>query len=287
MTSTSRSPATSPTSSTTPTSSPSSASRCFDEVDVVVIGGGFGGLLAGARLKEAGITDVHIIEKGGDFGGTWYWNRYPGAQCDIEAYIYLPLLEELGYVPKEKYTRAAEILDHSRNIAEHFGLYDGALFQTEVTTLTWDDDARPLARGDEPRRRTAGPLRVHGERPAAPPEAPRRARGRLLRRSHVPHQPVGLRLHGRRHRGRADEARRQGRRHHRHRGDGRAVRPPPRRRRQAALRVPAHAVVDRRPRQPPHRSGVGGLARAGLAAAAEGELQQPRHRHPRARGPRR
>jgi cyclohexanone monooxygenase len=138
----------------------------FDEVDVVVIGGGFGGLLAGARLKEAGITDVHIIEKGGDYGGTWYWNRYPGAQCDIEAYIYLPLLEELGYVPKEKYTRAAEILEHSRNIAEHYGLYDGALFQTEVTTLTWDDDrARWLVatnRGDELQARfvcmASGPL---------------------------------------------------------------------------------------------------------------------------------
>ncbi len=138
----------------------------FDEVDVVVIGGGFGGLLAGARLREAGVTDVRIIEKGGDFGGTWYWNRYPGAQCDIEAYIYLPLLEEIGYVPKEKYTRAAEILDHSRNIAEHFDLYDGALFQTEVTTLTWDDDsARWIVatnRGDELRARfvcmASGPL---------------------------------------------------------------------------------------------------------------------------------
>jgi cyclohexanone monooxygenase len=138
----------------------------FDEVDVVVIGGGFGGLLAGARLKEAGVTDVHIIEKGGDFGGTWYWNRYPGAQCDIESYIYLPLLEEIGYVPKEKYTRAPEILEHSRNIAKHYGLYDGALFQTEVKQLTWDDAAdRWLVstnRGDELRARfvcmASGPL---------------------------------------------------------------------------------------------------------------------------------
>jgi cyclohexanone monooxygenase len=138
----------------------------FDEVDVVVIGGGFGGLLAGARLKEAGIDDIHIVEKGGDFGGTWYWNRYPGAQCDIEAYIYLPLLEEIGYIPKEKYTRAGEILAHSRSIAEHYGLYDGALFQTEVTTLTWDDDASrwlvATNRGDELRARfvcmASGPL---------------------------------------------------------------------------------------------------------------------------------
>ncbi|MFL5296469.1 MAG: flavin-containing monooxygenase [Phenylobacterium sp.] len=112
-----------------------------DDVEVVVVGGGFGGLLAGARLREAGIDDIRIIEKGGDFGGTWYWNRYPGAACDIESYIYLPLLEELGYVPVEKYTRAPEILAHSRRIGEHFGLYENACFQTEVTKLVWDEAA--------------------------------------------------------------------------------------------------------------------------------------------------
>ena len=111
-----------------------------DEVDVVIIGGGFGGLLAGARLRQAGVDDIRIIEKGGDFGGTWYWNRYPGAMCDVESYIYLPLLEEVGYVPKEKYTHAPEILDHSRAIGETFDLYRNACFQTEVTELRWDDD---------------------------------------------------------------------------------------------------------------------------------------------------
>ena len=111
-----------------------------DEVEVVVIGGGFGGQLAAARLKEAGIDDVRIIEKGGDFGGTWYWNRYPGAACDIESYIYLPLLEEVGYLPVEKYSRAPEILRHSRAIGEKFGLYEGALFQTEVTAMRWNED---------------------------------------------------------------------------------------------------------------------------------------------------
>ncbi len=112
-----------------------------DEVDVVVIGGGFGGLLAAARLREAGVTDLRIIEKGGDFGGTWYWNRYPGAQCDIESYIYLPLLEELGYVPSEKYSFAPEILAHSRAIGEKYDLYANACFQTEVTELRWDEEA--------------------------------------------------------------------------------------------------------------------------------------------------
>ncbi len=110
-----------------------------DEVEVVVIGGGFGGLLAAARLREAGVEDIRVIEKGGDFGGTWYWNRYPGAACDVESYIYLPLLEEVGYMPVEKYSRAPEILAHSRAIGEKFDLYRGALFQTEVTGLKWDE----------------------------------------------------------------------------------------------------------------------------------------------------
>ena len=110
-----------------------------DEVEVLVVGGGFGGLLAAARLREAGVEDVRIVEKGGDFGGTWYWNRYPGAACDIESYVYLPLLEEIGYIPKEKYTRAPEILQHCRAIGEHFGLYKNVCFQTEVTEMRWDE----------------------------------------------------------------------------------------------------------------------------------------------------
>ena len=110
-----------------------------DEVEVVVIGGGFGGLLAAARLREAGVDDIRIIEKGGDFGGTWYWNRYPGAACDIESYVYLPLLEELGAMPREKYSRAPEILAHSRAIAERFDLYKNACLQTEVTGMRWDE----------------------------------------------------------------------------------------------------------------------------------------------------
>ena len=110
-----------------------------DEIEVVVIGGGFGGLLAGARLREAGVQDIRMIEKGGDFGGTWYWNRYPGAACDVESYIYLPLLEELGYMPVEKYTRAPEILAHCRRIGEHFDLYRDVCFQTEITDMSWDE----------------------------------------------------------------------------------------------------------------------------------------------------
>ena len=110
------------------------------EIDVAVIGAGFSGLMAGARLKDRGITDFRIIESGGDFGGTWYWNRYPGAQCDIESYCYLPLLEETGFMPKEKYSYAPEIFDHSKRVAEYFGLYDRAIFQTRVTEVRWHED---------------------------------------------------------------------------------------------------------------------------------------------------
>ena len=123
-----------------------------DEVDALIVGGGFGGQLAAARLREAGVRDIRIVEKGGDFGGTWYWNRYPGAQCDIEAYIYLPLLEETGYLPKEKYSFAAEIRAHAQRIGKTFDLYSKALFQTEITEIRWlDDDKRWLVttnRGD-------------------------------------------------------------------------------------------------------------------------------------------
>jgi cation diffusion facilitator CzcD-associated flavoprotein CzcO len=112
-----------------------------DEVDVLVIGGGFGGLLAGARLRELGVQGIRLIEKGGDFGGTWYWNRYPGVACDIESYVYMPLLEELDYVPMEKYSRGAEIFDHCKAIAQNYDLYRDVCFQTEVSDVRWDEDA--------------------------------------------------------------------------------------------------------------------------------------------------
>ena len=113
----------------------------IDDVEFTVIGGGFGGLLMGAQLRKAGFQSIRMVENAGDFGGTWYWNRYPGAMCDVESYCYLPLLEELGYMPRHKYSFAPEILEHSRNIARHYRLYDEALLQTAVTDLTWDESA--------------------------------------------------------------------------------------------------------------------------------------------------
>jgi cation diffusion facilitator CzcD-associated flavoprotein CzcO len=113
-----------------------------DHVTVVMVGGGFAGLCVGARLREAGIDDFRIIESGGDFGGVWYWNRYPGAMCDTAAMIYMPLLEETGYLPTQKYAMGPEILAHAQRIGRHYDLYDRAVFSTQVTRLGWDDDAQ-------------------------------------------------------------------------------------------------------------------------------------------------
>ena len=128
-----------------------------DEREVIVIGGGWVGMLTAARLVQAGIEGVRIVESGGDFGGTWYWNRYPGAQCDIESYSYLPLLEETGYVPKLRYSFAPEIYEHAQRIGQHFGLYEDTVFQTWVTELRWlEDEKRWLVQtnhGDEMRAR--------------------------------------------------------------------------------------------------------------------------------------
>ncbi|HEY2483788.1 MAG TPA: NAD(P)/FAD-dependent oxidoreductase [Candidatus Binataceae bacterium] len=112
-----------------------------EDLEALIVGGGFGGLLAAARLQQAGITDFRIVEKGGDFGGTWYWNRYPGAQCDIESYVYLPLLEETGYMPKEKYSFAPEIFEHAQRIGQHFNLYAKTCFQTQIKEARWDDNS--------------------------------------------------------------------------------------------------------------------------------------------------
>jgi cation diffusion facilitator CzcD-associated flavoprotein CzcO len=110
-----------------------------DHVTFAFIGGGFAGLVTGARLTEAGIGDVRIVEKGGDFGGTWYSNRYPGSQCDTASMVYIPLLEETGHRPTEKYAHAPEILEQCQRIGSQFGLYDNALFHTEVVDASWDD----------------------------------------------------------------------------------------------------------------------------------------------------
>ena len=141
-----------------------------DEVDAIVIGAGFGGLMAGAMLRGLGVKRIRLVDQAGDVGGTWYWNRYPGARCDIESYIYAPLLEETGYMPTEAFITATELLEHARRIAYQYDLYANACFQTDVTRLEWDVASSRwvvhTSRGDRMRARfvfaAPGPLqRAH------------------------------------------------------------------------------------------------------------------------------
>lgn len=111
-----------------------------DEVDVAIVGAGFGGLLTGVRLRQLGVDSIRLIDRAADVGGTWYWNRYPGIACDVESYVYIPLLEELGYIPEHKYAKGSEIFGHCRRIAEHYDLYRDACLQTDVHEIRWEAD---------------------------------------------------------------------------------------------------------------------------------------------------
>ncbi|TMA31992.1 MAG: NAD(P)/FAD-dependent oxidoreductase, partial [Deltaproteobacteria bacterium] len=113
-----------------------------DTVECLFIGGGFSALLTAARLREYGVESIRIVERGADVGGTWYWNRYPGVACDVISYDYLPLLDEMGYVPKDHYAKGAEIYAHCQAIARRYALYDLALFQTTVVSTVWDEAAQ-------------------------------------------------------------------------------------------------------------------------------------------------
>ncbi|MEY2418008.1 MAG: hypothetical protein QOG90_688 [Actinomycetota bacterium] len=112
-----------------------------DDVDVCIIGGGIAGVLAGAQLRKADVAKIRIVDQAGGIGGTWYWNRYPGVMCDVESYIYLPMLEETGYIPTRRYAYGEEIRLYLESLAQRFDLVDDALFHTGVTRAAWDDTA--------------------------------------------------------------------------------------------------------------------------------------------------
>ncbi|MFJ9357706.1 flavin-containing monooxygenase [Streptomyces mirabilis] len=127
------------------------------DIDVAILGGGLSGLITAARVKQAGVTGFRVIELGGDFGGAWYWNRYPGIQCDTDCYCYLPMLEEVGYIPKQKYSFGDEVFEHCQRIGKHFGLYEHAIFSTLIRSMEWDESIRRWRigtnRGDDIRAR--------------------------------------------------------------------------------------------------------------------------------------
>jgi cation diffusion facilitator CzcD-associated flavoprotein CzcO len=124
-----------------------------DEVEVAIIGAGMSGVVVGAKLREVGLSRVRLIDQAGGIGGTWYWNRYPGVMCDVESYIYMPMLEELGYIPKTRYAFGEEIRAHLEAIAKRYGLVDDALFHTGVQKSEWDESSSRWVvrtdRGDE------------------------------------------------------------------------------------------------------------------------------------------
>ncbi|KAJ0382442.1 hypothetical protein COL922a_012562 [Colletotrichum nupharicola] len=115
-----------------------------DEVKVVILGAGFGGLLYAIRFIQAGLRaeDIRLVDVAGGFGGTWYWNRYPGLMCDIESYTYMPLLEETGYVPKHRYSYGPELMAHAERMAEMWNLTDKGVFRSQIRSYEWDDEAK-------------------------------------------------------------------------------------------------------------------------------------------------
>ncbi len=236
-----------------------------DFVEVLFIGGGFSALLTSARLRERGVQSIRIVERGADVGGTWYWNRYPGVACDVVSYDYLPLLDELDYVPKDHYAKGPEILAHCQAIARKYDLYELAVFQTTVTATLWNEDEKlwhlETDRGDRMKARFV----ICANGTLSKPKLAR-INGLELRATRVPHLAVGLQLHG----GGARESGRQGGGHHRHGCNRGASHSRARRVVQKALCVPAHAVVNRHPGGLADRPELGSAAETRMAGAAPG-----------------
>ena len=113
-----------------------------DEIDVAILGAGWGGIMAAYHLTKQGVTSFRNIDSAGDFGGVWYWNRYPGIQCDNDAYCYLPLLEETGFMPSKKFSDGAEIQGYAKAITQRYGFADKGLFHTLVQSLRWDESLK-------------------------------------------------------------------------------------------------------------------------------------------------
>ena len=114
------------------------------DVDAVVVGAGFAGLYAHHRLRQLGLT-VQGYEAAADVGGTWWWNRYPGARCDVESmdycYSFSPELEQ-DWTWSERYATQPEILRYVNHVADRFDLRRDIRFETRVTGATWDETAQ-------------------------------------------------------------------------------------------------------------------------------------------------
>ncbi len=223
-------------------------SRCL------FIGGGFSALLTSARLRENGVESIRIVERGADVGGTWYWNRYPGVACDVSSYDYLPLLDEMDYVPKDHYAKGPEIYAHCQAIAKQYNLYELAVFQTTVTSTVWNEDEQlwhlSTDRGDHMQARFV----ICANGTLSKPKLAKIDGHGDLQGPLLSHLALGLRLHrGTDLSGSADKVVGII-------GTGatavQAI-PAPRRHGQGAVRLPAHALVHRHPRRLADRSQLG------------------------------
>ena len=254
-----------------------------DRVEVVVVGGGFGGLLAGARLRQAGVRDIRVIEQGRGLRRDLVLEPVPGHPLRHRVLRLHAAARRDRLRPEVEVRAGRGDLGSTRGrIGRHFDLYGDACFQTQVTELRWDEDGVGVDRHHRPRRPHAGALRGDLQRHAQPGETARHPGHRELQGPHLPHQPLGLRLHRRRRQRRPAQARRQARGRHRHRRDRHpgACRTSARDA-AAALRVPAHALLGRRTRQQrPTDPEWAEVAEARLAAAPPGQLPHDRHRAP-------
>ena len=184
-------------------------------VECLFIGGGFSALLTSARLRKCGVQSIRIVERGADVGGTWYWNRYPGVACDVPSYDYLPLLDEMDYVPKDRFAKGSEIYAHCQAIAKKYNLYKSAVFQTTVTSTIWDEEEElwhiRTDRGDHMRGAVRDLCQWHPVQAQADQD---RGHG-VLSGPLLSYLALGLRLY----RGGPVGSGRQSRRDYRHRGD--------------------------------------------------------------------
>src|SRR5262245_34049525 len=117
-------------------------STTTNKFDAVVLGAGFAGLYMNYRLRDVLGMSVQVYETGDGVGGTWYWNRYPGARCDSESYLYCfsfdkQMLQDWNW--SGKYPEQPEILTYLNFVADRFDLRRNIQFNTKVTAATFDE----------------------------------------------------------------------------------------------------------------------------------------------------
>ena len=221
------------------------------DVDVLVVGAGITGIYQLYRAREAGFS-VQLLEAGGGVGGTWYWNRYPGARFDSESYTYgylfsQELFDEWEW--QEHFAEQPETERYLNHVVDRFDLRRHIRFGARVTAAVYDEASGTWTVDGRRRHRDPRAVPRRRDRRALGAVLPRRARARRLPRRVAPHRAVA---------GDAGRLRRQAGRGHRHRVERRAGRPGDRRRGRVAHRVPAHRqLVHAAQQRADHARGAG------------------------------